>query len=259
MERLQGAFDAIDQLKQLPGSSPQFEKWHRDTKVAISNTFRDKPKYLQDFTEIRYIPMVISSDMSYSEDQGTYVRGLESAASVIESMLDEIEEYWEDDDQPISAPSARANGPEITNEVFVVHGSDDGAKETVARFLTKLGLDPIVLHEQPNQGRTIIEKFEQYAKVGFAVVLLTPDDSYTETHQSSNSRLRPRQNVILELGFFIGKLGRDRTCALRKGDVELPSDYSGILYISMENEAWKLELVRELKQAGLDVDANLAL
>ena len=258
MERLQSALSAIDQLKQLPGSSPQFEKWHRDTKVAISNTFRDKPKYLQDFIDIGYTPVFISN-RPYFEDQGTYVRGLESAASVIESMIDEIREYWEDDNQPISAPSAGPNEPEITDEVFVVHGSDDGAKETVARFLTKLGLDPIVLHEQPNQGRTIIEKFEQYAKVGFAVVLLTPDDSCADTHQPGSSRPRPRQNVILELGFFLGKLGRDRTCALRKGDVELPSDYNGILYIPMDNEAWKLKLVRELKQAGLDVDANLAL
>ena len=204
MERLQSALSEIDQLKQLPRFSPQFEKWCRDTEVAISNTFKDKPKYVQDFTNIRYIPIVISSSMPDSADQGRYVRGLESAASVIESMIDEIEEYWEDDDQPISAPSAGPNGPEITNEVFIVHGSDDGAKETVARFLTKLGLDPIVLHEQPNQGRTIIEKFEQYAKVGFAVVLLTPDDSCADTHQPGSSRPRPRQNVILELGFFLG-------------------------------------------------------
>ena len=259
MERLQSALRAIDQLKQLRRFSPQFEKWLRDTEVAISNTFGDKPKYAKDFTDIRYHPTVSFSGMPDSEYQGFYVRGLESAASMIESMIDEIREYWADDDQPISAPSAGANGPEITNQVFVVHGSDDGAKETVARFLTKLGLDPIVLHEQPNQGKTIIEKFEQYAKVGFAVVLLTPDDSCADTHQPGSSRPRPRQNVILELGFFLGKLGRDRTCALRKGDVELPSDYSGILYISMENEAWKLDLLRELRQAGLDVDANQAL
>ena len=259
MERLHSALSSIDQLKQLPRFSPQFKKWCRDTEVAISNTFGDKPKYAKDFTDIRYIPIVISSNMPYSDDQGFYVRGLESAASVIESMIDEIEEYWEDDHQPISAPSAGPNGPEITNQVFIVHGSDDGAKDAVARFLTRLGLEPIVLHEQPNQGRTIIEKFEQYAKVGFAVVLLTPDDSCADTHQPGSSRPRPRQNVILELGFFLGNLGRDRTCALRKGDVELPSDYSGILYISMDDRAWKLDLVRELKQAGLDVDANLAL
>ena len=259
MERLQSALSAISQLKQLPGFSSQFEKWRRDTEVAISNTFGGKPKYAKDFTDIRYIPIFFHSNMPASEDQGAYVRGLESAASMIESMIDEIKEYWEDDDQPMAAPSDGANGPEITNEVFVVHGRDEGAKETVARFLTKLGLEPIVLHEKPNQGRTIIEKFEQYAKVGFAVVLLTPDDSCADTHQLGSSRPRPRQNVILELGFFLGKLGRHRTCALRKGDVEIPSDYNRILYIPMDDQAWQLELVRELKQAGLDVDANRAL
>ena len=177
IERLQSSLSAIDQLKQLPRFSLEFEKWRRDTEVAISNTFIDKPKYAKNFIDIGYTPIVFSSNMPYFEDQGVYVRGLESAAAVIESMIDEIREYWEDDHQPISAPSAGINGPEITKEVFLVHGSDDGAKETVARFLTKLGLDPIVLHEEPNQGKTIIEKFEQYAKVGFAVVLLTPDDN----------------------------------------------------------------------------------
>ena len=260
IERLESALDAIDQLKQLRRFSPEFEKWRRDTEVAISNTFKDKPKYVKDFTAIRYNSFALSAGMPDPFFQEAYVRGLESAASVLESMIDEIEEYWEDDAQPISTPSAGADGPKITKEVFVVHGKDNGAKETVARFLTRLGLEPIVLHEQPNQGRTIIEKFEQYAKVGFAVVLLTPDDSCADADQPGISRPRPRQNVILELGFFLGKLGRDRTFALLKGDVEIPSDYSGVLYISMDDPgAWKMELVREMKQAGLDVDANLAL
>ena len=260
IERLYGALNAIDQLKLLPRFSPQFEKWCRDTEVAISNTFRDKAEYVVRFNGIRYRAGFYNEGMLDSRFQEAYVRGLESAASVLESMIDEIKEYWEDDDQPLLAPSVEANGPETTNEVFVVHGKDDGAKETVARFLTKLGLEPIVLHQQPNQGRTIIEKFEQYAKVGFAVVLLTPDDSCADADQPGISRPRPRQNVILELGFFLGKLGRDRTFALLKGDVEIPSDYSGVLYISMDDPgAWEMELVRELKQAGLDVDANLLL
>ncbi len=260
IERLQGALNAIDQLKLLPRFSPQFEKWCRDTEVAISNTFSDKPEYVVRFNGIRYHEGFYIEGTPDSHFQEAYVRGLGSAASVIESMIDEIKEYWEDDDQPLPAPSVEANRPETTKEIFVVHGKDNGAKETVARFLTKLGLKPIVLHEQPNQGRTIIEKFERYAKVGFAVVLLTPDDSCADTDQPGNSRPRPRQNVILELGFFLGKLGRDRTFALLKGDVEIPSDYDGVLYIAMDdNGAWRMDLVREMKQAGLDVDANLAL
>ena len=102
---------------------------------------------------------------------------LGSAASVIASMIDEIGEHWEDVDDSISTRSTKADGQETTNEVFVVHGRDEGTKEAVARFLTKLGLQPIVLKEQPNEGRTIIEKFEYYAsRVGFAIVLCTPDD-----------------------------------------------------------------------------------
>ena len=174
-------------------------------------------------------------------------------------MIDEIKEYWDDDDQPVAAALAKVSSKENTNEVFVVHGRDDGAKEAVARFLTKMGLQPIVLKEQPNEGRTIIEKFEYHAlRVGFAIVLLTPDDVGSLQDESSEAQPRARQNVVFELGYFIGKLGRDRTCALLNGDVEVPSDYYGVLYTEMdESQDWMMNLVRELKKAGFDIDANL--
>ncbi|MYD50574.1 MAG: nucleotide-binding protein [Dehalococcoidia bacterium] len=260
INRLQRALDKISELKELPSHSPQFEKWQRDTEVAISNAFGDKPKYLKDFSDIRFSPIVHFAESSEAYYQEAYVSGLESATAVIESMIDEIREYWEDDDQQISSSEAGTNSKETSNEIFVVHGRDDGAKETVARFLSKLGLEPIILHEQPNQGRTIIEKFEEYAQVGFAIVLLTPDDTGAARDECGAPQLRARQNVIFELGFFVGKLGRGNTCALLKADVEIPSDYDGVLYITMDDlETWKLQLVRELKAAGLDVDANLAL
>ena len=178
------------------------------------------------------------------------------AEAILMSMLDEVlEDCLDELASPVSDADSFAQ-PD-TNEIFVVHGRDEGSKEIVSRLLTKLGLQPVILHEQPNQGRTIIEKFEQYAQVGFAVVLLTPDDTGAPQDQSAGPQPRARQNVILELGFFLGKLGRDRTCALRKEDVEIPSDYHGVLYIPMDDQgAWKMKLVRELKGAGLDVDAN---
>lgn len=114
------------------------------------------------------------------------------------------------------------------------------------------------MEEQPNQGRTIIEKFEEEAqKVGFAVVLLTPDDEGRLRGGDNEYKPRARQNVIFELGYFAGVLGRHRVCALMKEDVEIPSDYDGLLYISMgDPDAWKLRLSRELREAGFDVDAN---
>lgn len=103
------------------------------------------------------------------------------------------------------------------------------------------------------------EKFEEYSQVGFAVVLLTPEDvGSLANEEDSQLRPRARQNVVLELGFFIGNLGRDRTCALRVGDVETPSDYDGVLYTPMDEQgAWRMDLVGELKAAGFSVDANL--
>ena len=117
----------------------------------------------------------------------------------------------------------------------------------------------MILHEQPDGGRTIIEKFEEHAEVGFAVALLTPDDVGALKGDESNLNPRARQNVIFEFGYFIGKLHRERVCALVKGDVEKPSDYDGVLYIPLDDSGgWKTGLIRELKDAGFEVDANKA-
>ncbi|WP_375276201.1 TIR domain-containing protein [Methylorubrum thiocyanatum] len=143
------------------------------------------------------------------------------------------------------------------NKVFIVHGHDDAALHSLARFLEKLGLQTIVLREQPDQGRTIIEKFEQLASdVGFAVALLTPDD-VGGAKATAEQDARARQNVIFELGYFAGRLGRGCVCVLKKGRVEIPSDLFGVIYTEMDPaDGWKARLVHELKAAKLEFDAN---
>jgi predicted nucleotide-binding protein len=157
------------------------------------------------------------------------------------------------DRRSTEAPTARPS-----ENVFLVHGHDVAARETVARFLEKLKLKPIILHEQPNKGRTIIEKFVSYADVGFAVVLLTGDDrGGLSAPPQKEYTLRPRQNVILELGFFLGRLGRERVCALYQEGVEIPSDYQGVLYVKFDEEGgWRLRLAREMKDAEVPIDMN---
>lgn len=109
-------------------------------------------------------------------------------------------------------------------------------------------------------GRTIIEKFERNSEVGFAVILLTGDDEGKGADSADSLRKRARQNVIFEFGYFLGKLGRSRVCALYEPGGEIPSDYQGVVYISLDTEEyWKFQLVRELKAAGIEVDANRAL
>ena len=143
------------------------------------------------------------------------------------------------------------------DEVFIVHGHDEAAKHAVARFVEKFDIEPIILDEQANKGQTIIDKFEEHAgEAGFAIVLLTPDD-VGRSKDETNDKYRARQNVILELGYFLCGLGRERVCVLYKEGVELPSDIHGILYVLMgDSDGWQLKLGQEMQAAGLPVDLN---
>lgn len=145
--------------------------------------------------------------------------------------------------------------PSFVQDVFIVHGHDDAARETVARFIEHLGLRPIILRDLPSSGRTIIAQIERYSRVGFVIVLLTPDDIGYPKHEPRQKKYRARQNVIFELGFFIGKLGHSKVCSLYKESVEVPSDYQGVLYILMDTGGgWKIRLAQELDAAGLNFD-----
>lgn len=152
---------------------------------------------------------------------------------------------------------------EKSNKVFIVHGHNEEMKLSVARTLEKLSLNPIILHEQPNFGLTIIEKFTQNSDVSFAVVLLSADDkAYNKNDASKSIKFRARQNVIFELGYFIGKLGRNRVLILfdKENDIELPSDYNGVLYVPYDKEGnWKIKLIKELQACGFSADANSVL
>ena len=150
-----------------------------------------------------------------------------------------------------------------SNRVFIVHGHNDQMKLAVARSIEKLGLVAIILHEQPNAGETIIEKIAKYSDVDFAIVLLSPDDyGYESDAKPENAKFRARQNVILELGYFLGKLGRNRVAALylQHQNFEMPSDFSGVLYIPFDNVGrWQFDLAKELKACGYSIDADKLL
>lgn len=149
--------------------------------------------------------------------------------------------------------------PIANNRIFLVHGHDLGMRDSVALFLRGLGLEPIVLDEQANKGRTIIEKLESHSDVGFAVVLMTPDDEgISRRDKEANSKLKPkaraRQNVVLEMGYFMAHLTRARVCGLTKGSIEIPSDLSGVLVVPIDQGDWKNRLAKELEDAGYTID-----
>lgn len=180
----------------------------------------------------------------YEEDRVRAIALLQQAIS----SLEERAEFFSDDKEP------RRN-LQIDNEnVFIVHGHHGEAREAIARFIEKIGLKPIILHERPNKGRTLIAKFsEESSGVGFAVVIMTPDD----LGGTSQSDLKPRarQNVIFEMGFLIGALGLERVAAIIADGVERPSDFEGVVYIPYDGD-WKTQLAKELQAAGIAVDWN---
>ena len=156
---------------------------------------------------------------------------------------------------PLSAalPQSQVRG----NKIFLVHGHDREMKETTARLLEKLKLDVVIMDEKANRGKTLIEKLEDLASdVGYAVVLMTADDEGNAKGKSPKPRAR--QNVIIELGYFIGKLGRDRVCVLYADGVDPPSDFKGVAYHPIDSgKAWRYEVANELDEAGYSIDTNL--
>lgn len=225
--------------------------------MIIRHMFGDSSSYLKDLSTIVFVPTVLPS--TTSERHRIWRSGKSNMLSLFNTMLEEIQ-------LNLSGLSPRAGkktqqaAVEFSNRIFIVHGHDEAMKQAVARVLEKLGLDPIILHEKASEGRTVIEKFTDYSDVAFAVVLLSPDDmAYSKDQSPENAKLRARQNVIFELGFFIGKLGRERVLILHQqdGDFEMPSDYAGVLYAPYDDSRrWQLDLIKELKACNYDVDAN---
>jgi predicted nucleotide-binding protein len=153
-------------------------------------------------------------------------------------------------------------------EIFLSHGKDLKPLAELKQMLVEFGLKPVILSEQPSGGKTVMEKLEANSNVGFAFVILTPDDlgGFVEmgSKWSRPQRLRkflktahnrPRQNVILEFGYFVGKLGRDRVACLLKKPVEQPSDMQGIVYLSFKESLTEIkgEIAQELRAAGYEI------
>lgn len=197
-------------------------------------------------------PSSFGGQVPHSRIVEAAVRGKQRATQLLEGAISLLTERLEDLPDETSSESEPKLGVH-SDRVFVVHGHDNEPKEAVARFLENLRLRPVILHEQPNKGRTIIQKFRDEASdVGFAVVLMTPDDVMQD------AATRARQNVVLELGFFLGALGPDRVAAIVKGNVERPSDFDGVVYLPFK-DGWKMALAKELKAAGYTVDWNIVM
>ena len=254
-EKLRLIESLIAEAHKLPyGDSALLDKFIRRAEMIIRNLFGEKTHYLKDLNSINFHPSWGPADESDKREY--WQSGIDESANLFTTIQEELNLFIASKKSTSNLEQAKT----VSKKVFIVHGQDNEMKLAVARTLEKLGLTPIILHEQPNQGRTIIEKFTDYSDVPFAVVLFSPDDE-GRLRDVNKSELKPRarQNVVFELGYFLGKLSRQRVLALFKQteDFELPSDYVGVVFVPFDAAGrWQVDLLKELKSCNYDVDAN---
>lgn len=252
-EKLKGIIDEIDNLidHHVRSSAPTFEAWHTKAERFLIKKYGKDSLEHQKFLDTYFAPFVWCG-----EDEEQNIRdsikwcadGLRSCKAVFETYLEDITEESQ------SATNVKCTSkPSNMAKIFIVHGHDGELKQSVARIIEKQGIEAIILSEQVNKGRTIIEKFEDYSDVGGAICLFTADD-YGRAKNDDADKIRARQNVVLETGYFMGKLGRNHVVLLADKDIEMPSDLSGVVYTDIGK--WEVDLLKELKAIGYTVDFN---
>lgn len=230
------------------------------TSAVPSSVVDEHVSFYVDPTTMSTVNPVSHEKSQLSRDLAEYRKEFDKHIDYLEGICERLDLYEEPSDvlSDGGAEVVETSTDSFGNEVFIVHGHDGEAVVKVARLVEKLGLMAIILNERANRGQTIPEKFEEHAgKASFAIVLLTPDDVGASKDEKDNLKPRARQNVVLELGYFWGRLGRARVCVLHKEEVEIPSDIQGLIYVPMDdNNGWKFDLAQEMNQAGLPIDLN---
>jgi predicted nucleotide-binding protein len=226
----------IADLSPVGSGLPEFDTWVGNIKIFISRYLPDHPLKDDLFDEM--------NKRKYSAILGK----LEAIARDDEAFESQSE---------ISSATPIKNTVQ-NNKIFIVHGHDDLARKDTENLILRLGLEPIILNDQPNNGKTIIEKIEKYDDVGYAIILYTPCDVGRKAKGAKKLNPRARQNVIFEHGYFVGILGRDHVAVLKKADIEKPSDIDGLGYISMDVSGhWKNKLIEELQEVGFNVSKDM--
>lgn len=244
----------IQTNRQFEQARQDYYDWNDFNSELLKQSFNNpNNEYKQRYDNVNQKFIYVSK--SPAEELEEFIEDVKNKVSNLRQLVAKVALIKTEIKEPTIAKVSTAN----SNKVFIVHGHNNEIKVNVARTIEKLGLEAIILHEQANSGKTIIEKFEEHSEVGFAIVLLT-DDDLGKSKKEENLNNRARQNVILELGYFIGKLTRNKVCPLYVPGVELPSDLLGLLYIELDAEdSWKFKLAKELRASGLDVDVNKIL
>lgn len=249
-ERFKKIYDDIDVLieHRVRTSSQEFISWKTRAERFLRTHYGENSKEVVDFGNTHFSLMIYT----FNETESDYIEacksGLIKSKAVFEVYLEELKENDVTPDNEATQDNSISK-----SKVFVVHGHDEALKQEVARIVEKQGLEAIILSEQANRGKTIIEKFEEHSDVGVAICLFTGDD-HGKAKDATSENLRARQNVVFEAGYFMGKLGRENVVLIANPDIEIPSDLKGVVYTN--EKSWQIDVLKELKAIGYAIDLN---
>lgn len=249
----------INSREALDEAQNEYSKWNSFNAELLKRIF-STDELAEEYSRWIGIGMIAMREPSLGEKIADLYKDIDQKIHRIDSIIERLELIPLTKTITAAAPqeSESVRPPAKTKKVFVVHGHDEIAKTNLEVFLHEIGLEPVVLHRQADEGLTIIEKFEKHSDVGYAFILLTPDEiSYVKAEEGKDDNkrqkeYRARPNVIFEFGYFVGKLGRSRVCCLYTGDVSLPSDVSGMIYKKFANsiEEVAYSIIKDLKASG---------
>ena len=262
IEKLQTLVTEVSDEPAIREDGPRHQKWRASVDAVLTNSLPAKSQTLERFREVSYHIGVWSGAPGEAEQDRLFFAGqVDEAVAIVEAAIFELTMVIEGDSVvKRKVAEIGAAGTSESGTIFVVHGRSETAKFQVVRVLDKAtDRDAVILHEQANEGATVLEKFEYHAgTAAYAVILLTADDVGGAAVSSVTERVlapRGRQNVIFEMGFFFGLLGRKRIAVLYESGIELPSDLGGLVYIELDaGGAWKNALAKELTAAGISVN-----
>ena len=233
----------LSTAKKFFRGNDEYETWKTKTGIFLKDKFGEESPIYKRFSDIIF----------YSLDSSGFTRACSDALPTIEGYLEYMEEDMEDTKADDSLDTSTHTINTDFSQIFIVHGHDSAMRESVARLIEKQGIHPIILSDEVNSGMTIIEKIEKHANVDAAICIFSPDD-IGKSKKENVERDRARQNVVLETGYFMGKLGRDKVIILTNGDLEFPSNMQGIVYTDAD---WKIKVLKELNQIGFKVSLSL--
>ncbi len=247
-EKLQEIINEIKNLvnHHVNDSTPSFKAWHNRAERFLIKLYGNDSLEVKKFRETPFTLTVYGLDTDEREFADACCNDLISTKLIFQDYLKELEE-----NEVKEMPSITL--PREFGKVFIVHGHNAEMKEAVARLIERQGIEAIILNEQANKGKTIIEKIEDYSDVAGAICLFSPDDE-GKALRDKEVKKRARQNVVFEAGYFMGLLGRENVIMIASKEVEIPSDLSGVLYTDIEN--WKFSLLQEMKAMGYVIDYN---